>query len=253
VVDEQAGPAVGRGKPSSAYGGRSTGWNALAERLAELSRSMHDEKGLDLTLEAIVRAAADTVPGVDEASLSSVTRRREVRTLAATSDLPRAVDEAQYDTGQGPCLSSLYQRRTVRLSNLATDLRWPDFAARALELGVWSMLAIQLYVEGDDLGALNLHSRRPDAFTDESEQVGLLFAAHAAVAMAGAQEREQMRIAVDSRDLIGQAKGILIERFKISGDEAFRLLVVASQSTNIRLYDVADFLVRTGAIATRDR
>jgi GAF domain-containing protein len=250
LVEDEVSPAIGRGMPSAAYGGQPAGWNQLAERLAELSRSMHDEKGLELTLDAIVRAAADTIPGVDEASLSSVTRRREVRTLAATSDLPRAVDDAQYAASQGPCLSSLYQHRTVRLSDLSTDLRWPDFTARALELGVRSMLAIQLYVEGDDLGALNLQSRSPNAFTDESEQVGLLFAAHAAVAMAGAQAQEQMRIAVDSRDLIGQAKGILIERFKISGDEAFRLLVVASQSTNIRLYDVADFLVRTGAIAT---
>jgi GAF domain-containing protein len=206
LADDQISTAVGRGRPSADYAGQSTGWNELAERLADLARSMQDEKGLDLTLDAIVRAAAETVPGVDEASLSSVTRRRAVCTLAVTSDLARAVDEAQYAAGQGPCLSSLYEHRTVRLSDLDTDGRWPDFAARALKLGVRSMLAIQLYVEGDDLGALNLHSRRPDAFTDESEQVGLLFAAHAAVAMAGAQAQEQMRVAVDSRDLIGQAK-----------------------------------------------
>lgn len=126
-----------------------------------------------------------------------------------------------------------------------------DFCARATQLGVRSMLAIQLYVEGDNLGALNLHSRHVDAFSDESEQVALMFAAHAAVAMADARQHDQMVTAVDSRDLIGQAKGILIERYKISSIEAFRLLVVASQNTNIKLYDIAEYLVRTGALASR--
>jgi AmiR/NasT family two-component response regulator len=115
------------------------------------------------------------------------------------------------------------------------------------------MLAVQLYVQRDDLGALNLHSRQPGAFSDESEQVALMFAAHAAVAFAGAQAQEQMQTAVNRRDLIGQAKGILIERYKISGQEAFRLLVVASQTTNIKLYDVADYLVTTGELASRHR
>jgi hypothetical protein len=170
------------------------------------------------------------VPGADEASISAVTRRRAVRTPAASGALARAVDQAQYQTGQGPCLDSLYEQQTLRLSDVSREPRWADFCARATQLGVRSMLAIQLYVEGDNLGALNLHSRQVDAFSDESEQVGLMFAAHAAVAMAGAQQQEQMVAAVDSWDLIGQAKGILIERYKISSLEAFRLLVVASQT-----------------------
>jgi hypothetical protein len=140
------------------------------------------------------------------------------------------VDQAQYETGQGPCLDSLYEQQTLRLSDICSEPRWPDFCARAGQLGVRSMLAVQLYVEGDNLGALNLHSRQVDAFSDESEQVALMFAAHAAVAVAGARAQEQMDTAVDSRDLIGQAKGILIERYKISSLEAFRLLVVASQT-----------------------
>jgi GAF domain-containing protein len=249
---EDGNAVTGRGKPSADYTGQESGWNELAEKLSELARFMQDEKSLEHTLDAIVHAAAETVPGADNASITTVARRREVQTAAATGPLPRSVDQAQYETGQGPCLDSLYQQQSVRLPDMRTEQRWPDFAARASSLGVRSMLAVQMFVEGDNLGALNLHSRQLDAFTDESEQVALMFAAHAAVAFAGAKAEEQMQKAVNSRDLIGQAKGILVERYKITSHEAFRLLVVASQSTNIKLYDVAEYLVRTGALASRN-
>jgi GAF domain-containing protein len=250
MAERENGQSALRGKPSTTYTGQAAGWNELAEKLSDLARAMQDEKGLEHTLGAIVLSAADTVPGADEASITAVSRRRAVQTLAATGALPRAVDQAQYETGQGPCLDSLYEHQTLRLPDICAEPRWPDFCARASQLGVRSMLAVQLYVEGDNLGALNLHSRQLDAFSDESEQVALMFAAHAAIAMAGAQAQEHMQTAVNSRDLIGQAKGILIERYKISGQEAFRLLVVASQTTNIKLYDVAEYLVRTGALAS---
>jgi GAF domain-containing protein len=249
--DRNGDRATGRGKPSSTYAGEETGWNALAEELSALARTLQDETDVDATLRAIVTAAVGTVPGADYASISAVRARREVRTLAATGDLARAVDQAQYDTGEGPCLESLYEQRTVRLPDLTAETRWPKFAARAADIGLGGMLAIQLYVIGEDLGALNLHSTGPHAFTDDSEQVGLLFASHAAVAMVGAQEQEQLRTAISSRDLIGQAEGILMERYKIGAQEAFRRLVLASQATNIKLIDVADHLTRTGLLASR--
>ena len=110
------------------------------------------------------------------------------------------------------------------------------------------MLSFQLYVERDNLGALNLYSADACAFDDESEHVGLLFAAHAAVAMAGARRQEQLTHAVTVRDLIGQAKGILMERYKITADQAFQVLARASQQTNRRLADVADELTQTGSV-----
>jgi GAF domain-containing protein len=248
--EDRNGQRAGRGKPSTDYAGTEAGRGVLAEQLGELARSMQGEQGVERTLDAIVRAAAETVPGAEEASISTVIGGREVRTPAATGELPRAVDRAQYETGQGPCLDSLYRQRSLRLSDICGERRWPDFCARATELGVRSMLAVQLYVDGQDLGALNLHSRQVDAFTDESEEVALIFASHAAVAFAGAKMQEQLQTAIDRRDLIGQAKGVLIERYKISGQEAFRLLVVASQTTNIKLFDVAEYLVKTGELAS---
>jgi AmiR/NasT family two-component response regulator len=106
------------------------------------------------------------------------------------------------------------------------------------------MLSFQLYVEGDNLGALNLYARTAGAFTDDSEHVGLLVAAHAAVAYSGAQTEAQLRRAIGSRDLIGQAKGILMERFDVDADRAFAILVAFSQDSHVKLHEVADRLTQ---------
>ncbi len=224
------------------------GATALADQLSELARSLESEDDVQDTLNAIVRAAVETVPGAEQASISSVVGRREVVTRATTNDVSAGVDRSQYETQEGPCLDALYEQRTVRVPDLPGERRWPRFVERARELGVGSMLAVQLYVAGDDLGALNLTSGKSDAFDDESEQVALLFAAHAAVALAGAQQQEQLRQALHSRDLIGQAKGILMERFSIDADQAFRLLVRASQTSNRKLTEIAEELDRTGEL-----
>lgn len=123
---------------------------------------------------------------------------------------------------------------------------------RASALGVGSRLSLQLFVRGRDLGALNLFSRERDAFSDDSERVGLLFAAHAAVALAGAQQQAQLRRALDTRDLIGQAKGMLMERYTISADRAFAVLVRLSQAGNRKLVDICEQLASTGRVDADD-
>src|SRR5690348_9007058 len=198
-----------RGQPSTQYTGR-VARNDLAEVLGDLARSLQDEQDVDQLLNEIAVAAVDTVPGAEHAGLMVVEARRNVTTRAVTAELVTQVDQAQYRTGEGPCLNAMYEQHTVRLSDMATDSRWPNFSREALATGVRSMLSFQLYVIRDNLGALNLYSSRVAAFTDESEQVGLLFAAHAAVAMAGARRQENLVRALTLRDLIGQAKGILM-------------------------------------------
>jgi GAF domain-containing protein len=225
----------------------------LAEALSELARTLQDEEGVGQTLQAIVEAAVGTVPGAEYAGVSMIEDRRTLATPAATDELVVKVDQAQYDTGQGPCLDALFEHRTVRVPDLAHETRWPAFVARAVALGVGSMLSFQLYVAGDRLGALNLYAARAGAFDDSSERVGPLFAAHAAVALAEAQKQQQLSQAMDTRDLIGQAKGILMERFRLTSDQAFALLVRASQRTNTKLRDIADHLVRSGELADRPR
>ena len=237
----------GQGQPSSSYTGH-TITDELAQTLSDLARSLQSEDSLEDTLDAIVSAAVDTVPGAQHAAITAVQARREVHTPAATDDLVREVDRAQYETGQGPCLDAVYEQQTVRLSDMAGEDRWPEFSRRALDLGIRSMLSFQLYVVEDNLGALNLYSGDVDAFDDESENVGLLFASHAAVAMAGIRKDHDLAVAISMRDMIGQAKGILMERHRITADQAFALLVRASQRTNVKVAEIARRLAATGEL-----
>lgn len=222
--------------------------DGLAVRLSELARELQSEDTGDAVLTDLVRAAVEIIPGTDEASISVVLGRKRIDSHAPTGELPSQVDALQMKVGQGPCLDAAFNEQTVWVPDLRTDSRWPRFSAGAYELGARSMLSFQLYVEGDNLGALNLYGRQAGSFTEESQHVGLLVAAHAAVAFADQQKLEQYRQAMDTRDLIGQAKGILMERFKINDQQAFVILTRASSVTNMKLRDIALHLTHTGEI-----
>ncbi len=215
----------------------------LANVLSDVARALQAEHGLEETLQAIVLSAADTIPGADHVGISSVLHKRLVETVARTDELVDTVDKVQYETGEGPCMDAAWEHETFRVDDLTTETRWPRFGPAALNLGIRSILAFQLYVVGDNLGALNIYSGDPGAFDDESQHVGQLFAAHAAVAFAGSRRERQLTEAISSRDLIGQAKGILMQRHRVSGDKAFEILIKASQDSNIKLREVAGFLV----------
>jgi hypothetical protein len=238
----------GRGEPSSADTGSALGDDQLAMQLSEFARRAQGEDDRGLMLDEIVRGAVQLIPGVDEASISVTIGRRDVSSQHPSGDLPAKVDAVQTETGQGPCIDAAYEDETVRVPDMANEGRWPKFAARASALGAASLLSIQLWVEHDNLGALNLYSYTPDSFTDESEHVGLLFASHAAVAFAGADKVHHLNIALARRDLIGQAKGILMERFKVTADQAFGILVRISQDHNRKLFEVAEELTQTGLL-----
>jgi transcriptional regulator with GAF, ATPase, and Fis domain len=224
----------------------------LARHLSELARTLGHEDDPAATLDGIVRAAIELIPGAEHASVSVVVKRRRVESRAASGDLPRRVDEVQDQVQQGPCLDAAYEHRTVRVPDLSCEQRWPDFASRAWELGAGSMLSFQLYVEDDTLGALNLYAGTAHAFDEESEHVGLLFASHAAVAYAGVRRIGDLRQRETSREVISQAQGILMERHKLTADRAFALLVRVSQDTNRKLRDVAATLVGTGELGSRE-
>ncbi len=248
-MPESHGAATpGRGGNGQAPRG---GVNDLAARLSDLARDLQGEDDLEKTLLAIAAAAVGTVPGAQYAALSVVQRRREVHTRAWTDEACIKIDRVQYDTGQGPCLDAVYEQQTVSLPDMTTERRWPEFTRRTAEIGVLSMLSFQLYVQQDTLGALNLYSAGRNAFDADSEYVGLLFAAHAAVAMSGAQQREHMNKAVLARDVIGQAKGILMERHGLTADQAFAVLTRASQETNTRLFAVARAVADGGNLVQR--
>lgn len=238
---------AGRGRVS-AQAASSFAEERLVVRLSRLARALQEVGGVDATLQAITHAAVTTIPGAGYAAISVVRRREEIRTLAPTAALALDVDHVQYDTGQGPCLDAIHEQHTVRLTDMRTETRWPRFTPQAAQLGVLSMLSLQLFVHSGNLGALNLYASQPDAFTDESEQVGRLFAAHAAVAMSGAQHHAHLTVALAARDVIGQAKGILMERYRLTAGQAFAVLADASQKSNTKLVDIAHKLAETGEL-----
>lgn len=141
----------------------------------------------------------------------------------------------------------------MRCDDLRAETRWPGFARRAVALGVLSVLSFQLFAADDSFGALNLYSPDAAAFGPDSESTGILLASHAALAMAASRTQEGLLTAMDSREMIGQAKGILMERYKVTGVEAFGLLVASSQAVNRKLRDVAEHLVATGELLTPSR
>ncbi len=221
----------------------------LGEVMGRVARRLQEEHGdVDATLRAVTTAAVATVPHASECSISYVTGRREVESRASTGDLSREVDALQGRLGEGPCLDAVWEEEVVRVDDVAAEQRWPRFAREAAALGAGSMMCSQLFVSGDQLGALNLYSRDPGVFDDEAQEIGMMLAAHAAVAIAGAEHEQNLRRAVDRRDLIGQAEGILMERYEITADQAFGVLARVSQQTNRRLADIARELDDTGTV-----
>lgn len=221
------------------------GTDSLSQRLATIARLL-DTGTAHETLQLIVDLAVATVPGCEHAGISFV-HRRKISTPAASDAVALRVDAVQFEAGQGPCLDAIQEDRIFKSDDLSTETRWPLFAARAhAETGIRSMLGLRLFARGRTMGALNLMSAEPRAFDDDSLSTAALFAALAAVALNAAQTEETLQLALKSRDIIGQAMGILMERHGITDKEAFQRLSTASQSLNVRLKDVADQVVLTG-------
>ena len=249
VVSTQGGQSPAqRGQPSAQDTGTTAALDDLARRLAEAARGLQKQLDPQQVLDRVVSLAVAMVPGADDATITMVRARRHVYSAAATGELARWFDVLQDETGEGPCLDAMWNQQTVRVDDLAVDPRWPVLGPRAGARGVGSMLCLQLFVHADTLGALDLLARERAAFTDESEHIGLLLASHAAIAVADAQKLEHAAIALANRDVIGQAKGILMERFKITADQAFDVLAKVSQDTNRKLLAVAEDLARTGTL-----
>ncbi len=217
--------------------------DSIAELLGEIARTLQAEPDVDATLAAIVKVAVDHVAGAEHAGISLVERGGEVRTVAPTGEVVNTIDQLQYRTGEGPCLNAIAAHRIYRTGDLAKETRWPAFTHAAAKAGVTSMLAYRLFITDTTLGALNLYSSQPDAFSDQTEQDGQMFATHAAVALVGAQTEANLRTAAESRDLIGMAKGILMQRHDLEPEQAFHMLVSSSQNANMKLRDVAAWLV----------
>jgi len=207
---------------------------------------MHGEADVQDTVDRAAALAPGIVDGCDHAGVTIITRDGEIQTQTASDEIHRQVEDLQHALREGPCFDALWTTETVRSPDLAADERWPRWAPRAVrELGTASMVCYQLFVTEKSLGSMNLYSRRRHAFDDDAMDAGAHLAANVAVALAASQESEQLHSALATRTTIGQAEGILVERFDVSADRAFAILRRVSQDSNVKLRDVAARLVQT--------
>lgn len=227
---------------------------ALISQVDLIARLLEPAESLEDTLAKIARLAVDFVPSCDTCGISLAEHGR-VHTHASTGPVAQLVDEYQYLTDEGPCLSAIRDEEIIRVPKMAQEERWPSFTPMAVDAGVVSVLSIPLAnPRGGVAGALNLYSSAEAFSVAEDERAsGLALIAGATVEQADTASRTQrlvvnLRQALQSRELIGEAKGIVMERNRVTASEAFDLLREASQRQNVKLRDVAQWLVETGTL-----
>jgi transcriptional regulator with GAF, ATPase, and Fis domain len=216
--------------------------NLLETTMVELTSAFSAHLDPDATLGHITTAAVDLVDGIDYADVMLI-EGGSYRSVAPTAEVVTDLDHAQMRLQQGPCLEAATSDSIVRAADLRQEQRWPGFAAAALERGVHSVLSFQLYVHRTGTGALNLLGKKPHVLEPQSETTLAMLATHAAITLIAARKEVQFESALASRDVIGQAKGIVMERFKVDAGRAFALITKLSQDSNIPVRVVAQQLV----------
>jgi GAF domain-containing protein len=215
---------------------------AVATALAHASESINDSRTYEETLDAIVHATRTSLPEFGHVSISLRRRDGAFETAAGTDQLVWELDGVQYDLGEGPCVEAV-EHEPVVVVRLHHEQRWPEYVAAAAARGVRSQVAVRLFSSNRHIAGLNLYSTEHDEVDQASVATARLFATHAAIILGHAQQEDQLNHALESRKLIGQAIGILMERYQIDADRAFQFLMRASSTSNIKLRDVADEVV----------
>jgi transcriptional regulator with GAF, ATPase, and Fis domain len=216
-------------------------------RLAQLVRDMQEREPADMgaAFDSLTESAAKFVPGAQYAGITITHGHNRIETLAGTGRYPSVLDQIQHRHREGPCVSAAWEQHTISLNDIAADGRWPHYRREALEqTPIRSVLSVQLFTTRQMSAALNFYAEQDHAFDEDSLQVGLAFAAHMALVWSTFHREEQFRSALESRDVIGQAKGILMERFDLDSVEAFDLMRGLSQRSNIPVAEIARRLVR---------
>ncbi len=219
--------------------------HGLAVRMAELAREIAAPRALEQVLADVTTAAVELVPGADVAGVLLVKRGGDFESLADTADLAGQLDKLQHDFGEGPCADAALRQTVVRTDDLRIESRWPRYAPAAVRLGVLSSLSFKLYTADRTAGALNLFSFSAGVWDTEAETIGSVFAAHAAAAIMAGRHGEHMESALSSRDRIGQAKGIIMERYGVDDVRAFEMLRALSQESQEKLVGIAQRVIET--------
>lgn len=219
--------------------------DSLTERIAETARQLQDHQAdAEGTFQLAVELALGTIEGCDGAGLSFVRGRRVIETVASTSPMVAEAERLQHELGEGPCLDAIREEQVVYGAHLGSDGRWPTWGPRVVEATTAEcVLSCRLFTHEDVLGSLSLYSRTPDAFDDEAREEAIALAAHVAIAIASSQEIHHLTIGLDTRTVIGQATGLLMERYDLDAARAFAVLARLSSQHNLKLRAVAAEIV----------
>ena len=214
------------------------------EAFAQLAEELQQAGDSVRTAEHVIATAVEVLDA-DHASITMIRRSHRLETIAATDLLVEQLDQLQFELREGPCFDASWRSEMLLVPNLATDDRWPDWAPKAASNGVGSMIAVELGTPARRLGALNLYYNQPRGFSRDDLAFSDIFGRHASLAVANEQTRSELTVALDSRKLIGQAQGILMERHHLSDVQAFEVLKRYSTNSNVRLRLVAEHVVTT--------
>ena len=217
----------------------------IAHALNEAAKLMNAPATLDETLDAITRAALSTVPGFSHVGISITHRDGTIETRSATDQLVWELDHVQYNLQEGPCYDAITGGGITVVNEARHDQRWPNYMPEAVKRGLRAQLAVGLYSDHHSLGGLNLYSTDSDRVEDDAIGIAELFASQAAIALGRSRQEFQLNEALESRKVIGQAMGLIMEKYELDEDRAFQFLVRASSTGNIKLRELAGELVRS--------
>jgi GAF domain-containing protein len=223
-----------------------SGVEAAHLRIAELVQKLYSrpDTDSDTVIAELAEHAAIEISGAEYAGVTVTRNAKHIDTPAATHKWPIVLDEIQQLHREGPCLTAAWEEKTIHVADLEADDRFPLYRRDVLEqTPIRSVMAFQMFIAGETMGALNVYAEQPHAFGQESRAIGLIFAAHSSVAWNSARRDEQFKRALASRDTIGQAKGMIMERYGVDAVQAFELLRKLSQDSNVPLVQVATELV----------
>lgn len=212
---------------------------------AERARKIASNRSADESIGQIVQLALDSVD-CEYASVTLVHADGTLETVASSHPVVDQADALQYELNEGPCLTAAETNGLYVIPETATDPRWPNWGPRAAALGLHSILSIHLFTDRQVLGALNLYAGPAYQYTEDDVESAQVVAAHASVTLARSRNEQNLWRAVDSRHVIGQAQGVLMERHSLSAGQSFSVLKRYSQQANVKLHDVAVILLRTG-------
>ncbi|MFL6155245.1 MAG: GAF and ANTAR domain-containing protein [Marmoricola sp.] len=220
--------------------------DSVLHALNTVARSLGEAREVDEVLHSIVVVACDSLPEIDHAGISITHRDGSIETRAWSDELVTELDQLQYDLNEGPCMDAVdpsVPDDIVRVDDARHEQRWPNFIPAAISHGLRSQLGLRIYTEDKTVGGLNLYSTSTSAISHESELVAELFATHAATALGRVRKESQLTKALETRALIGQATGIVMERYGLDSHRAFDYLTRVSMTGNIKLRDLAAQLV----------